>query len=241
MADTKLVEYIKASRLSGRTDLEISKTLVGIGWNDTQLNEAFQQVNEQSYVTNSSSTGSDSVTPNPSLASSSSRGRLILLLLTVSLLVIFAIIGIIVAWGGLSLPGKAPQNAAQRDAERQTDLKNYASALISYSKDRAHYPQASGTELDSTAQGNAGIFDKSGLLKSYLKNFPVDPKNGQAVCKANPSAPDIPCAYKYRVSADGKRFVLWAIMESSYNNEGVYIVDFSGHHTLVSNEPKTAP
>ena len=245
MADQKLVEYIKASRLSGRTDREIRKTLTDIGWTEEPVNEAFQEAEAQSYTAPAPvQSDTDAYQDTNTLPSSppSNRGRLFLLLATVGLLLLFAIIGVIIALRSNSpSPSSSSQSAAQRDKQRQTDIKNYASALTKYSKDHGRYPGVSGSGFDSTSGGSAGIFNKSAALKSYLSSFSTDPKNGQNLCQTNASSQDISCAYKYRVSSDGKSFVLWAVMENSYNNEGVYIVDSTGKHSLVSAEPTKAP
>lgn len=243
--NTKLVEYIKASRLSGRTDREIRKTLSDIGWSEEPLNEAFRQVESQSYISPSTTTA-PVTSPIGSAVSydsepASGRGRLFFLLTIVGLLVVFAVVALVVNLRGSSTSSYSTQTPAIRDQKRESDVKKYAEALGKYIKDHNRYPAVSGAGLDSTDGGAAGIFDKSGALKPYLKSFATDPKNGQSLCQVNASTQDTHCAYKYRVSADGKTFVVWAVLEKSYNNSGVYTVDSSGKHLLVGGEPKTAP
>jgi hypothetical protein len=240
--NTKLVEYIKASRLSGRTDREIRKTLNDIGWTDGPLNQAFQQVDAQSYVVPSASSYEPRTVNNSvSYDEGSGRGRMFLLLAIVGLLIVFATAALVINFRPSTFSGTNPQNSANRDKQRESDIKSYADALGKYLKDHNRYSAVSGPGLDSTDGGVPGVFDQGGSLKPYLSSFPTDLKNGQSLCQVNASTTAIRCAYKYRVSADGKTFILWAILENTYNNDGVYTTDSLGRHTLIGSEPRSAP
>ena len=241
MADAKLVEYIKASRLSGRTDSEIKKTLADIGWTAAPIEDALQEANTQTHL--SSSEKPAPTLPNEDSTTSqntanSSRGRLILLLTTVVLLLAFAVVGGFIALRNVPFPGSTTQTSTSRDQDRKSDIKSYAQALSKYYDSHNRYPTVSGSNgLDSTNSSLLGVFDSSGVLKGIASTFPKDPKNGESLCRVNASTKQIPCAYKYRVSSDGKKFIIWAVLENSYNNEGVYSVDSDNHHALVSTEP----
>lgn len=239
MADAKLVEYIKASRLSGRADSEIRKTLTDIGWSEIPVDEALREADSQTHLSSSETPAPTSQvdTSSPQPESVSSRGRLVLLLVTVGLLLLFAIVGGFIALRGINPPGSFTQSASDRDKDRESDIKNYAVALGKYFDAHGRYPATSANGIDSSNASILGIFDSSGALKDDQTSFPKDPKNGESLCQVNASAKDTACAYKYRVSADGKKYILWAILENTYNNEGVYTIDSTGHHALVSTEP----
>ncbi len=133
----------------------------------------------------------------------------------IELLIVVAIIGMLAGFGMITYPGI--QKSA-RDAQRESDLKQYQTALEGFAnRNGGFYPARS----VQTVASDIGLSDTDPNLCNYLgmDDCPADPKYGQNVC-----FDDLECNYYYTsytldssfdAAPDASRYVLYSRMERS--------------------------
>lgn len=118
----------------------------------------------------------------------------------IELLIVITIIGILAV---ALVPRLIAGTGKARDAAREANLQQIATALEMYNSDNGSYPTITGSCTGGTGSGTLAAY----LVPSYMSAIPTDPRlTGTAVgCTTG---------YGYYAWNSGKNYMLWADLET---------------------------
>ena len=123
----------------------------------------------------------------------------------IELLVVIAVVGVL-AGAVIAIINPNAQFARARNAQRKTDLREIANALLRYATSRGVYPSTGGAWCNTANIGTyvCGTNPMQTLVTSGdLKKIPIDPRIGTAYLPCN-TAPDMGYLYRSDTGADYK-------------------------------------
>ena len=130
----------------------------------------------------------------------------------IELIIVMVILGILATVFVAQYPASLDRS---RDTQRQSDSKQYQTALESYaSRNNGLYPVQTSAVLPSSLCATLG-----------LTSCPNDPKNGLSVCNGGV------CRYQYVSNAAGTSFGLWARLQRPTSTSVPYFIVCSNGKT----------